>query len=80
MQNHKNRAQRIALVGGLLAMAGTAAQAQTLTNTVTTMYSGLTGNYTGVFDGLLSIGIVILTASVVFALIKSMLPHRVRVK
>lgn len=51
-----------------------------MTNTVASVYTGLTGNITNAFDGLLGIAIAILTVSIVFALVKGMTPHRVRVK
>lgn len=51
-----------------------------MTNTLSTIYTGVTGGYTGAFDGLMGIAVAILTVSVGFALVKSMLPHRVRAK
>lgn len=51
-----------------------------MTNTLANIYSGVITGYTGAFDGLISIGVSILVISVGFALVKSMVPHRARVK
>lgn len=51
-----------------------------MTNTLSSIYSAVTTGYTGAFDGLIGIGIAILVVSVGFALVKSMVPHRARVK
>lgn len=51
-----------------------------MTNSMATIYSAVTNGYTGAFDGLISIGVSILVISVGFALVKSMVPHRARVK
>jgi len=51
-----------------------------MTNTISTIYGAITTGYTSTFDGLLYIGISILAVSVGFVLIKSMVPHRAKVK
>lgn len=51
-----------------------------MTNSLSAIYSSVTGGYTAAFDGLVAIGVSILVISVGFALVKSMVPHRVRVK
>lgn len=51
-----------------------------MTNTASTVYTALTGGFQGAFDGVMGIAVAILTVSVIFALVKSMVPHRVRAK
>lgn len=51
-----------------------------MTNTLSTIYTTVTGGYQDAFDGLLGIAVAVLVVSVGFALVKSMVPHRVRVK
>lgn len=51
-----------------------------MTNTLSTIYTTVTGGYTTAFDGLVGIAVAVLVVSVGFALVKSMVPHRVRVK
>lgn len=51
-----------------------------MTNTLATIYSGVTAGYTGAFDGLIAIAVSILVVSAGLALVKSMVPHRARIK
>jgi len=51
-----------------------------MTNTISTIYGAVTSGYTDVFDALMGIAVAILVVSVGFALIKSMVPHRAKVK
>jgi len=51
-----------------------------MTNTLASIYSGVTTGYTNTFDALLGIGVAILVVSAGFALVKSMVPHRAKVK
>lgn len=57
---------------------GISAMAQT--NTIGSIYGDVTGDYVNTFDGLTAIAIAVLVVSVGFALIKSMVPHRLKVK
>ena len=66
---------------GLLGLAGQQFEREVrMTNTLSTIYSSVTTGYTGAFDGLIAIGVSILVVSAGFALVKSMVPHRARVK
>lgn len=58
----------------------TKGQGQVMTNTLATIYSGVTAGYTSAFDGLVAIAVSILVISAGFALVKGMVPHRVRIK
>jgi len=51
-----------------------------MTNTLSTIYGAITTGYTSSFEGLTYIAVTILAVSVGFALVKSMVPHRIKVK
>lgn len=51
-----------------------------MTNTLSTIYTSVTSGFTDAFDGLIGIAVAVLVVSVGFALVKSMVPHRARVK
>lgn len=74
----KRYAVFIFMVVALFLGMGIEAMAQT--NTIGSIYADVTGDYVSTFDGLTAIAIAVLVVSVGFALIKSMVPHRLRVK
>jgi len=51
-----------------------------MTNTLSTIFTGITTGYQSAFDGLVGIAVAVLVVSVGFALVKSMVPHRIRIK
>lgn len=51
-----------------------------MTNTAATVFAAATSGFTGAFDGVMAIAVSVLTVSIIFALVKSMMPHRVRAK
>jgi len=74
---NKNWKQRLALVGAFAVM-GLSAMAQT--NTASGIFTSVTGDFTDVFDALIAIAVAVLTVTVGFALVKSMVPSRAKLK
>jgi len=50
------------------------------TNTINGIYSSVTTGFTSVFDALIALAVGILVVSVGFALVRSMVPHRAKIK
>lgn len=68
------------LVVALVAMLFMALDTFAQTNTASGIYTSVTDGFTDVFDALVALGVGVLVVSVGFALVKSMVPHRARVK
>lgn len=65
---------------GLVALFAAVLPASAQTNTISGIYSSVTSGFTSTFDALIALAVGILVVSVGFALVKSMVPHRAKVK